>query len=172
MVTIHVLQNDGWVIPCVYMRLPGELTTLYKAALEALDSLPQVDLDPQTVLADYELAIRNSVLTIWPCTVVCGCLFHWKQAMLRNAASMGLAPFYKIIGSPAAAAWSVWPIWLRQSGGVSSIYGVHNIYPSDTPPYVDEWFLLSFYHFCYFKVCVKYCLLLMYINLFLNLNKI
>ena len=57
MVTIHVLQNDGWVIPCVYMRLPGELTTLYTAALEALDSLPQVHLDPQTVLADYELAI-------------------------------------------------------------------------------------------------------------------
>ena len=76
MVTIHVLQNDGWVIPCVYMRLPGELTTLYTAALEALDSLPQVHLDPQTVLADYELAIRNSVSTIWPCTVVCGCLFH------------------------------------------------------------------------------------------------
>ena len=64
------------------MRLPGELTTLYTAALEALDSLPQVHLDPQTVLADYELAIRNSVLTIWPCTVVRGCLAHFKQAML------------------------------------------------------------------------------------------
>ena len=62
--------------------------------------MPQVDLDPQTVLADYELAIRNSVSTIWPCTVVCGYLFHFEQAMLRNAASMGLAPFYKIIGSP------------------------------------------------------------------------
>ena len=63
-----------------------------------LNTMPQVDL--QTVLADYELAIRNSVSTIWPCTVGCGCLFHFKQAMLRDAASMGLAPFYKIIGSP------------------------------------------------------------------------
>ena len=65
-----------------------------------LNPMPQVDLDPQTVLADYELAIRNSVSIIWPCTVVCGYLFHFEQAMLRSAASMGLAPFYKIIGSP------------------------------------------------------------------------
>ena len=47
---------DGWVIPCVYMLLPGKLTTLYTAALEAVDSLLGVDLDPHTVLADYELA--------------------------------------------------------------------------------------------------------------------
>jgi len=100
MVTIHALLDDGWVIPCVYMLLPGKLTTLYTAALEALDSLPGIDPDPQTVLADYELAIRNSVSTIWPCTVVRGCLFHFKQAILRKAASIGLAPFYKIIGSP------------------------------------------------------------------------
>ena len=48
---------DGWVIPSVYMKLlPGKLTTLYTAALEAVDSLLGVDLDPHTVLADYELA--------------------------------------------------------------------------------------------------------------------
>ena len=84
------------------MLLSGKLTTLYTAALEALDSVPMVDLDPKTVLADYELAIRNSVSTIWPCTVVRGCLFHFKQALLRKAASIGLALFYnyKIIGSP------------------------------------------------------------------------
>ena len=40
----------------------------YTAALEALDTLPQVDLDPQTVLADYELAIRNSVSSMLPST--------------------------------------------------------------------------------------------------------
>ena len=104
MVTIHALLDDGWVIPSVYILLPGKLTTLYTAALEALDSLPQVDLDPQTVLADYELAIRNSVSSIWPSTVVRGCLFQFKQAMLRNAGSMGLASFYKIIGSPVRRA--------------------------------------------------------------------
>ena len=64
-----------------------------------------MDLDPQTVLADYDqLAIRNSVSSIWPSTVVRGCLFHFKQAMLRNAGSMGLASFYKIIGSPVRRA--------------------------------------------------------------------
>ena len=94
--------TNGWVTPCVYMLLPGKLTTFYIAALEALDPLPMVDFDPQTVLADYELAIRNSVSTIWPCTVVWGCMFHFKQALLRKAASIGLALFYnyKIIGSP------------------------------------------------------------------------
>ena len=38
------------------MLLPGKLTTLYTSALGALDSLPEVDLDPQTVLADYDLS--------------------------------------------------------------------------------------------------------------------
>ena len=48
------------------MVLPGKLTTLYTAALEALDSLdlPGVDLDPQTVLADYELAIKNHLASL------------------------------------------------------------------------------------------------------------
>ena len=100
MVTIHALLDDGWVIPCVYMLLPGKLRTLCTAALEASDSLPQVNLEPQTVLADYELAIRNSVSAIWPSTTVRGCLFNFKQAILRKAASIGLAPFQKIIGSP------------------------------------------------------------------------
>ena len=79
-------------------------------------------LNPQVDLADYELAIRNSVLTIWPCTVVCACLFHFEQAMLRNAASMGLAPFYKIIGSPVRRTIQLLGV------GVYDVY--HNIKPT------------------------------------------
>ena len=98
MVAIHALLDDGWVIPCVYMLLPIKLTTLYTSlsALEALEYLPGVNLNPLTALADYEHAIRNSVSTIWPSTTVHECLFHFKQTILRKTASIGLAPFYKI----------------------------------------------------------------------------
>ena len=63
MVAIHALLDDGWVIPCVYMLLPIKLTTLYTSlsALEALEYLPGVNLDPLTVLVDYEHAIRTSL---------------------------------------------------------------------------------------------------------------
>ena len=44
-----------------------KLTTLHTAALEALDSVSRA--------------------SIWPCTVVRECLFHFKQALLRKAVS-------------------------------------------------------------------------------------
>ena len=66
----------------VHMLLPGILTTLYTAALEALESLPKFTLTLRLYLLITSLSSGTLVLTISPCTVVRGCLAHFKQAML------------------------------------------------------------------------------------------
>ena len=102
--TIHALLPDGWVIPCVYVLLPGKVTSLYSAAFEALDNLPEIDLNPQTVLMDFELAMRNSVSNIWPSTTLRGCLFHFKTSTVDKESFIGLKPDYDTIGHPVRTA--------------------------------------------------------------------
>ena len=104
LLTIHALLSDGWVIPCVYVLLPCKVTSLYSGAFEALDSLPGLGLNPSTVLMDYELAMRNAVDLIWPSTTLRGCLFHFKQPIIRHAYSTGRKGDYDTIGNPIRSA--------------------------------------------------------------------
>ena len=83
--------------------------------------MPQVDLNPQTVLADYEPANRNSVSTIWPCTVDCGGLFHFKQAICEGdvyylMSTIRSSPHFQMMSESSLSTWSL----------LGSVVGWHN----------------------------------------------
>lgn len=41
------------------------------------------DFSPNTVMADYETAIKNAVNNVWPSATVTGCWFHFAQVRYK-----------------------------------------------------------------------------------------
>ena len=68
-----------WVFPCVYMLLTHKDTDIYLEGFIFLNSL--LDFSPQTIMVDFEKALRNSLSQVFPSAVVDGCYFHFCQAV-------------------------------------------------------------------------------------------
>ena len=71
----------SWVFPCVYMLLTSKDTDIYLEGFTFLKFLH--DFAPQTIMVDFEMALRNSLSQVFPSAVVDGCYFHFCQAVLR-----------------------------------------------------------------------------------------
>ncbi|XP_063682933.1 uncharacterized protein LOC134817602 [Bolinopsis microptera] len=89
--TVHALHPTGWRIPAVFGLLPGKRTIMYENILNELDSYGPFY--PQSVLVDYEIAIRNAVSNVWPGTTL-------RQSLWRHLQSEGLAADYSSDNSP------------------------------------------------------------------------
>ena len=92
LLTVHGLLDDGWRIPFAYGLLPGKTQVLYTKLLEQLDTFGPFQ--PDTVLCDYERALQNAVLSIWPSKTIRGCYFHFKQCFWRKFSQSDLVPEY------------------------------------------------------------------------------
>ena len=67
---------------------------------------PPPQLFMQSVLVDYELALRSAVLKVWPGTTLRSCWFHYKQALFRHLQAEGLAADYMNSDSPIRTSFS------------------------------------------------------------------
>ncbi|DBA02855.1 TPA: hypothetical protein N0F65_006645 [Lagenidium giganteum] len=47
--------------------------------------------DGQTVVCDFAQGMMNAIRDELPNTGIVGCLFHWKQALRRKMASLGIS---------------------------------------------------------------------------------
>ena len=70
LLTMHALLDDGWRIPAAYGLLPGKTEVLYTKLLEQLDEC--ASMNPESVLTNYELGLRNAILNVWPGTTLRG----------------------------------------------------------------------------------------------------
>ena len=90
--TIHATYA-GKHIPLVYCLLPNKRQETYERVFriiqEKADQLG-LNLMPQTVLSDFELAIMQALRTIFPAAVVKGCYFHFCQALMRKVQHLHL----------------------------------------------------------------------------------
>ena len=84
-------------MPLAYGLLPGKTQGHYEALLAELASF---DVEPESVMSDYEKALINAIKVTWPTTTKRGCYFHHKQAPWRNLASHNLVPEYRVENSP------------------------------------------------------------------------
>ena len=97
MVGIHGLFNSGWHFPLAYGLLPGKTEALYTSLFEELDTFGPYD--PQSILCDYEQALHNGIVNVWPSVTPRGCHFHYNQALWRNLQRTDLVPEYQVQGS-------------------------------------------------------------------------
>ena len=89
---------DQGAITVVYAFLPGKTTAIYEEYLRALVEVRTdrgYDLDPQTVLVDFEVAISNAIQDVFGAQVVIRrCFYHLKQAIWRKIQELGLSVPY------------------------------------------------------------------------------
>ena len=89
---IHALHNSQ-VIPCVYALLPNKQQLTYTAFFQVLRDAHD-NLNPETVLVDFELAAINALRATFPDTELQGCLYHLSQCVYRDVQDAGLQARY------------------------------------------------------------------------------
>jgi len=80
--TIHGICYSN-VIPSVFVLLPDKKEDTYRRMFDALKSL-KPNLNPKTIMIDYEKTSINAIKTEFPNTKVNGCFFHLSQCIWRH----------------------------------------------------------------------------------------
>ena len=62
----------------------------YVAVLEAAKQALPSPADEDEVVADFEVAVRTAVRSVYPGVHIHGCTFHWFQAVYHHACQLGL----------------------------------------------------------------------------------
>jgi hypothetical protein len=80
--TIHGLKYNN-VLPTVFALLPNKTQATYIRTLEAIKIL-RSNLNPQTIMLDFEQAEINAFKQAFPSITVRGCFFHLSQSLWRR----------------------------------------------------------------------------------------
>jgi len=96
--TIHGLYDKDYSFPLVYALLENKLELSYTAVLQAVKAIATATgihvLDPETVIADFEVAIINAVKFVLPNANLRLCCYHLGQSMWRSVQEHGLQADY------------------------------------------------------------------------------
>ncbi|KAL4131605.1 hypothetical protein QTP88_008898 [Uroleucon formosanum] len=90
--TIHAVHYSN-VIPSAYALLPDKKEDTYIQMFKALKSLNQ-NLNPKSIMMDFEKAAMNAVKSEFPNTSINGCFFHLSQCIWRHLQEAGLQKNY------------------------------------------------------------------------------
>ena len=89
--TFHVLE-DGISTPMLFALLPRKdeqtYTKLFEVIQEACDDRGFQRPDPNFIMMDFELAVKNNCENLYPNAKVTSCYFHLNQSMVRWLKSM------------------------------------------------------------------------------------
>ena len=95
--TVHAFIN-GKQFPLVYCLLPGKSRAIYQRTLEIIERKAEelgLELHPDEVLTDFELATIQGIELAFPTTEEKGCLFHFAQALNQKISTLGLQVAYQ-----------------------------------------------------------------------------
>ena len=95
--TIDAFKN-GRQFPLVYALLPNKSRATYVRAFELVKQKAHslyVSHEPQIILSDFELAIKQAVELSFPTTDFRGCYYHFSQALMRKFQNIGLQVAYR-----------------------------------------------------------------------------
>ena len=80
--TIHVVIKN-LSLPRVFALLPNKQETTYRSLFEAIFNL-RPNIQPTDCLMDFEKAMNNAFVSIFPNAHLSGCLFHFGQSCWRK----------------------------------------------------------------------------------------
>ncbi|KRY52797.1 hypothetical protein T03_5325 [Trichinella britovi] len=95
--TIHAFAA-GKLVPAVYCLCTGKDIGTYGFIFQALlnkVAVLEVNLNPQTIICDFETALIPAIQGYLPNTRVQGCYFHFCQAVHRKVGELGLKARYR-----------------------------------------------------------------------------
>ncbi|XP_003382149.1 conserved hypothetical protein [Trichinella spiralis] len=95
--TIHAFVA-GKLVPVVYCLCTGKDIGTYGYIFQALidkAAVLEVDLNPDTIICDFETALIPAIRGYFPNTRVQGCYFHFCQAVHRKVGELGLKTRYR-----------------------------------------------------------------------------
>ena len=89
---------SGQQFPLVYALLPSKSRADYNRMFTYLKEELQnrgLQMSPQSVMADFELAVIQSLEMQLPGVEIQGCYFHFSQCLWRKVQALGMADLYK-----------------------------------------------------------------------------
>lgn len=89
--TIHALVEDT-VFPCVFALMPGKDAGSYQRMIGAIQA--RVNLQPHSILTDFEQAAISVFRVTYPGTRLIGCFFHLAQSCWRKVQEFGMQQQY------------------------------------------------------------------------------
>ena len=95
--TIHGSKN-GHYVPLVFARLPTKTELCYRdlwTKIQHVCTARDLHLNPSSVRADFEPAMHNVIVALFPDARIDYCSFHLGQAWWRNIQRIGLSSEYK-----------------------------------------------------------------------------
>ena len=108
--TIHGVLR-GYTIPAVYALMPGKRIASYSRLFEILNNHAP-ELNPRTVIMDFERAPSTALLRVFPEARIQRCFFHLSQSVWRKTQEVGLSVQYtgqqevrRVVKSVAALAF-------------------------------------------------------------------
>lgn len=106
--TVHgFVQKEG--MPLLWALLPNKTTTTYVEMFTAIRSALIASFGSigamGTFLTDFELAAINAITQTFPEARVKGCMFHFRQALMRKIQNEGLKSSYDSDGIPCIRKW-------------------------------------------------------------------
>lgn len=95
--TVHGIVFNN-VFPLIYILTTKKDTVTYTTIFQTLQTHAQslnLNLMPNIITADFELAAINSIQDVFPESDVKCCLFHWGQNIFRQAVNFGLKTIFR-----------------------------------------------------------------------------
>jgi len=96
--TLHGFQQEE-AMPLAFALLPDKTRSTYEEMFQAIRDGLNAEFGNTgaigTFLIDFEAAAINALRTVFPSTVVKGCSFHFRQAILRRVQQEGLKANYE-----------------------------------------------------------------------------
>jgi hypothetical protein len=95
MFTIHARVKDGVV--CVYALTARRTTRVYKEIFKKLNELAanhNLELNPEIIVSDFEMSSIQAAKQTYVTVESRGCYFHFRQAIFRKAAKLGIRKNY------------------------------------------------------------------------------
>ena len=82
----------GKILPLMYTLLPSKSEIIYLKLFKMFQEMQ--NFEPKDITVDFELAVTNALLKIWPNIIINYCWFHYSQSLWRNIQLKNLAKDY------------------------------------------------------------------------------
>ena len=95
--TMHAFKH-GKQYPLIYAFLPNKQICTYERAMNLVRQkadVLQLTLNPQTVVSDFELAIKQVIQLTFPDAQFQRCYYHFCQAIIQKTQTLGLQVQYQ-----------------------------------------------------------------------------